>query len=150
MAPTFIRHWHGLVVGEPPVFRCVLIVDDNDFYAQCLSADLAERGAICERAHSAAEGMHMLDVGIDRYDAVVTDISMETELAGLKVLRHARRIGFGGQVACATTALDARWAFTLNRFFLGVVYRADYLIPKRPMARDNEVLWIPRRSSKAP
>ncbi|AOV18239.1 hypothetical protein BJI67_15265 [Acidihalobacter aeolianus] len=142
MSTTPIRRWHGLAVGESPAFRHVLVVDDNDFYAERLSADLAARGATCERACSAAEGMAMLDAGRERYDAVVTDISMETELAGLKVLRHARRIGFRGQVASATTALDARWAFTLNRFFLGVVYRADYLIPKRPIARDGEVLWI--------
>lgn len=142
MSTNSIRCWHGLAVGDSPSFRHVLVVDDNDFYAERLMADLASRGATCERAHSAAEGMQRLDTEAHRFDAVVTDISMETELAGLKVLRHARRIGFQGPVACATTALDARWAFTLNRYILGRLYRADYLIPKRPIVRDHQVLWI--------
>lgn len=142
MSTNSIRRWHGLAVGDSPIFRHVLVVDDNDFYAERLMADLASRGATCERAHNAAEGMGLLDADALRYDAVITDISMETELAGLKVLRHARRIGFRGPVACATTALDARWAFMLNRYILGRLYRADFLIPKRPIVLENQVLWI--------
>lgn len=142
MNPISIQRWHGLEVSESPVFRRVLVVDDNDYYAEQLTADLVSRGALCERACSASEGIAMLSQDSDRFDAVITDISMETELAGLKVLRHARRIAFAGQVGTATTALDARWAFTLNRFFLGVVYQADYLIPKRPITQKGEVLWI--------
>lgn len=142
MTPITVQRWHGLKVTEAPVFRRVLVVDDNDYYAEQLMADLASRGAICERACSASEGIAMLNEDGSRFDAVITDISMETELAGLRVLRHARRIAFAGQVGTATTALDARWAFTLNRFFLGMVYQADYLIPKRPITQKGEVLWI--------
>jgi len=142
MTPISVQRWHGLKVTESPVFKRVLVVDDNDYYAEQLMADLVSRGAVCERAHSASEGIAMLNEDAARFDAVITDISMETELAGLRVLRHVRRIAFAGQVGTATTALDARWAFTLNRFFLGVIYQADYLIPKRPITQKGEVLWI--------
>jgi DNA-binding LytR/AlgR family response regulator len=136
------RRWFGLAVGDSPAFKRVLVVDDNDFYAEQLTTDLAARGAQVERACNAAEGMDLLERRGADFDAVVTDISMETELAGLKVLRKARRCGFRGRVATATTGLDSWWGFTINRFVLGVMYRSDYLIPKKPIVDDGHVLWI--------
>ncbi|APZ42007.1 response regulator [Acidihalobacter ferrooxydans] len=134
--------WFGLAVGQSPAFKHVLVVDDNDFYAQRLTADLTARGAQVQRARTAAEGMALLERHGADFDAVVTDISMETELAGLKVLRKARRCNFRGRVATATTALDSRVGFTVNRFVLGVLHRSDYLIPKKPIDKDGHVLWL--------
>ncbi len=136
------QHWYGSNVGASPTFERVLIVDDSNFYAEHLTADLAARGAHIERARNAGEGIRLLENRGVEFDAVITDISMETELAGLRVLRKARRCSFRGLVATATTGLDHGWSFTLNRFVLGILYQSDFLIPKRPIDENGHVLWI--------
>ncbi len=121
----------------------VLIVDDNDRYAEVLTADLESRGATVLRAYNAAEGVELLRQKGAELDGVVTDISMETQISGLKVLRMARKIrDFTGTVTCATTGLDTPISFFLNQFFLGKLYRCDFIIPKRPIKKEKKVIWI--------
>lgn len=137
--------WFGVATSEPPVFRHVLIVDDNEFYAAQLTADLVARGAHVVHRANAADGMAELEARGHEFDAVISDIAMETELAGLNVLHKARRCGFRGHLASATTGLDTWWGFALNRLILGGLYRCNYLIPKRPIRSTGSVYWIPAR-----
>lgn len=134
--------WYGRIVGSSPTFRKALVIDDNDFYANHLTNDLESRGAIVTRAETAKEGIEILLNEGECYDGLITDISMETELAGLRVLKAARQCRFSGKVATATTGLDYAWSFFLNRFFLGRMYHSDFLIPKRPIDEWGHVLWI--------
>ncbi len=121
----------------------VLLVDDNDSYADAITQDLENRGASVIRARSAAEGISVLRERANELDGVVSDISMETQISGLKVLRTARRVrDFHGTVTCATTGLDTPVSFFLNRFILGKLYRSDFIIPKRPIRREKKVIWI--------
>lgn len=132
----------GCRAVEPPPFQHVLVVDDNRFYAEVLSKDLRSREAIVERAASAEEGLAILADHGTRFDALVTDISMENELAGLRLLRLRRRGGFDGKVAVSSTALDSRFGMFVNRWILISLYRADYLIPKRPIRNERAVQWL--------
>ncbi len=133
---------------QPPEMKRVLLVDDNDRYAAAIIANLEKhREVTVERATTARQGIEMLRSGLDRYDGLVTDISMEHQISGLSVLIAARRLKFKGLVIVATTGLDTPVAFALNRFLLGFVFGSNYLIPKRPIKRDGTVLWIPVRET---
>lgn len=145
MNTNFQNNWYGVRACEPPSFGRALIVDDNDFYAERVASWLGARGAHTERVASAAAAMRLLARQGAKFDLVVTDISMETELAGLKVLRYVRCCGFEGRVATSTTGLDSWWGFGINRIVLGVFYRSDYLIPKKPIADHDRLLWLQMR-----
>jgi CheY-like chemotaxis protein len=135
---------------QPGSLRRVLLVDDNDRYAEAITADLIKRGVEeVVRAVNAKEGIELLRLSGEEFDGVVSDISMEHQISGLKVLRVARKIHKGSayhdkplMVACATTGLDTPVGFAINNFLLGKIFRCDYLIPKRPIKRDGKIIWI--------
>jgi CheY-like chemotaxis protein len=130
-------------VVEAPRMARVLVVDDNDTYAERIANFLKAHGTEeTVRAHNAAEGIEILGAQGDRLDGVVTDISMERELAGLSVLAYARDHGFRGHVATASTAFDRRLGFFINRFILGGWYKSEFLIPKKPIIERDEHLWV--------
>jgi len=136
-------------VGNGPqqgTIRRVLLADDNDRYAEALTRDLRKRGAQeVIRVFDAASAVEKLRTEGDTIDTVVTDISMETQVSGLQVLRAARHGHPGRLVVVATTGLDTHLGFLFNRFFLGRLYKCDYLIPKKPIKQDGRVFWVPGR-----
>lgn len=139
--------WHGVSAVSPPEMQHVLLVDDNDFYAGKLTRSLqSHSNAKVTRVISAQAAIALLQVHPDIYDGVVTDMSMETELAGLKVLAFCKKIQFSGTVAVATTALDTAWAFFINQW-LFAWYGADYLIPKRFIKKRQGVIWLPSKKN---
>ncbi|HQM40485.1 MAG TPA: hypothetical protein PLV86_01840 [Candidatus Fermentibacter daniensis] len=128
--------------GRPPAMKRVLLVDDNDRYASAISGDLESRGAEVVRVRSAAEGVSMIEQQGDSFDGIVTDITIETQTSGLRVLQAALRTGFEGTVATASTGLDTWIGYFVNRFLLGTVYGCRYLIPKRLIKQRERVVWI--------
>ena len=66
----------------------VLIVDDEQDHAETMGEALRRQGHVCTTVHSAAEAEDELRFG--GFDVIVTDLAMETEHAGLDVLRAAR------------------------------------------------------------
>ncbi len=68
--------------------RRVLLVDDDQPVLFTLKAVLEMNGFVVDAAASAAEARAKLEAG--EYDVVITDIRMETEDAGMDVLRLAR------------------------------------------------------------
>lgn len=127
----------------------VLLADDNDRYAAALTADLHKRGVDeVIRVFDARTAVEKLREEGDGIDAVVTDISMESQISGLKVLRAARKGHPERVVVCATTGLDSRIGYWFNRFLLGRLYQCDYLIPKRPIKQDGHIFWIPGQRVK--
>ena len=128
--------------GRPPVLRRVLLVDDNDRYASAITGDLESRGAEVVRVRSAGEGVAMLAGRGMEFDGIVTDITIETQISGLRVLAAARRMHFAGGTATASTGLDTGIGFLFNRFLLGSIYGCRYLIPKRLIKRRRKVAWI--------
>lgn len=136
--------YHGRRAAPTPHLGRVLVVDDNDHYGSALAAHAEDHDATeVLRARSAAEGIEMLGPDCRGYDTVITDISMERELAGLSVIAHANRCRFGGVLATATTALDRWYGFRFNQVVFGFIHRTDFMIPKRPIRREGRVLWIP-------
>lgn len=141
--PTEKKLFYGFKINTPPAFKRVLIIDDNPHYADRIEADILKRSdAEIVKAVSAAGGMAIMDAEHDKFDAIVTDMSMESEYAGMRVLRHARKIGYKGHLCVATTALD----YWYGLFTTGLVFRyyfgADYMIPKRPINHEEKVYWL--------
>lgn len=128
--------------GRPPALKRVLLVDDNDRYASAITRDLESRGAEVVRVRSAGEGVAMLAGRSREFDGIVTDITMETQISGLRVLSAARRMRFAGITATASTGLDSGIGFLINRFLLGSLYGCRYLIPKRLIKKRKSVAWI--------
>ncbi|MBD3368977.1 response regulator [Candidatus Fermentibacteria bacterium] len=126
----------------PPRVDSVLLVDDNDRYAEVIRAHLERRGAMVERARSAREGLLVLEKRAGSFQCLITDITMETQLSGLRILRKARGLGFSGMKVTTSTGLDTRIGYLVNRFVLGILYGCDYLIPKKPIKRRGKVAWI--------
>lgn len=123
----------------------VLVVDDNDRYAEAISEDLQSRGvevANIVRTVNAEDGVNLLRSDGDTFDLVVSDISMEGQISGLRVLRCAKKDHKHLTLACATTGLDTRVGYAFNYIVLGKLYRCDYLIPKRPIKREGVVKWL--------
>jgi hypothetical protein len=128
-------------VVRPPEFERVLLVDDNDRYAAAITGDLLSRGAEVVRMRSAAAGVEAIRAS-GGFDCIVTDITMETQISGLRVLTAARRTGFRGALVTASTGLDTWPGFVFNRFVLGTLFGCHYLIPKRLIKRRRKVAWI--------
>lgn len=127
----------------PPKYPTVLIVDDNDFYAEAIQNDLQTRGSeTFTRAKTAAEGIAIIDEHGQEFDLVVTDISMESEYAGVKVLAHLKKLQLPGDYAVATTALNYWFGFYPIGAFYKHAMHVDYMIPKRPIRQDSKVLWV--------
>lgn len=142
-ANTDKKSFYGFKVQTPPVFKRVLIVDDNPHYAKRIEADILSRGdAEIVKAENAAEGIALMDKAHNTFDAIVTDMSMETEYAGTRIMRHAKKIGFNGRLCVATTALDYWYGLYTTGLVFRYFYGADYMIPKRPINREEKVYWL--------
>lgn len=128
--------------GRPPALKRVLLVDDNDRYATAITRDLESRGAEVVRVRSAVEGVALLAGRSMDFDGIVMDITMETQISGLRVLSAAKRMRFAGVTATASTGLDTGIGFLFNRFLLGSIYGCRYLIPKRLIKKRKKVAWI--------
>jgi CheY-like chemotaxis protein len=134
--------WYGAPAYNPPKMSYVLVVDDNDFYADKISAQLASIGAVTVRARTATEGIEILSNNFEKFDGVVSDICMESEFAGLRVLKYCRDNNFKGTVAVATTALDMWIGFKLIGPIYKYIYKCHFMIPKRPIINDDVILWL--------
>src|SRR5947209_15734420 len=68
----------------------MLIVDDEESITRTMQLMFEERGFNVNTACSCADALRALGNG-HRYDAVITDLNMETEDVGLEVARVAKR-----------------------------------------------------------
>ena len=113
--------------------RPALIVDDNDTYTRMLLSHLEPLGFNFERAESAADGLETLKKqGASHYDFIVTDITMEGQTAGLKLIRQIRRHGYEGVLMVASTGFNSPFVLHLCRPFLAL-WGVDLLVPKEPL-----------------
>lgn len=120
----------------------LLLVDDNDHYASLLTDYFAPRGFALERAYSAKQGLERYTTQApDYYAAVITDITMETRLAGFWLVRQLRKAGYTGTMMIASTAFNEIPIIDLHRaFYLG--QGIQFLIPKREL-RQGKPLFYP-------
>lgn len=108
----------------------LLIVDDNDKYARILDEYYQKLGYSVDRAVDGEGGYRAVkEKGLDHYQVIVTDITMETQMAGITMLKRLSREGYRGMVVVASTGFDVPLARPLTRIFLGGI-GIDYLVPK--------------------
>jgi len=80
--------------------RRILLVDDDLAVLLTLKAVLELHGFEVETAASTPEAFSRLEAGV--YDMVISDLRMETEEAGLEVIRSARRQSYEPATALLT------------------------------------------------
>lgn len=120
-------------------FASVLIIDDNRFYASALMEFFQAQGSVCRWQTSAQSGIQMLQEA--DFSCIVTDMSMETETAGMQVLRFCQRQRVSAVKIVATTALNRCWTLP----FLAKYYAwhgAHYLLPKAPIRAAGQFLFL--------
>ncbi len=116
-----------------------LMIDDNDDYARLLQEHLEPRGYKFDRAWSAREGLEtLLKTGVEKYTLIVTDITMENQTAGLRLIRKIRRNGYRGVLIVASTGFNIPFVLRLSRPFL-TIWGVDVLIPKEPLKQGKLV-----------
>jgi CheY-like chemotaxis protein len=93
--------------------RRILIVDDDLAVLLTLKAVLELHGFEVETAASSAEAFARMESSI--YQMVISDLRMETEEAGLEVIRTARRQPYDPAIALLTAYPPAEGDFDRNR-----------------------------------
>lgn len=120
--------------------RNVLIVDDNDRYANNLISYFEQKGNKTIRAISAYEGWEKFTQF--EFNAVITDITMETQTSGLWLARKIYKSGFNGDIIVATTGFDVPGVMFFSKYFLPMFAGIGFMIPKVPLKK-GEVIFYP-------
>lgn len=84
--------------------RSILLVDDEPAILLPMRAILEQRGFSVETASSASEAGQKLQART--FDLVITDMKMETDLAGFTVVRAARQQQLSPVIAIITAYAD--------------------------------------------
>ncbi len=121
----------------------LLIVDDNDRYARLMEGFFSQKKSyLIDRANCAQAALSIFaERGYAYYDILVTDITMETQLIGLSMVRELNHRGFRGTTIVASTGFDFPGMITLSCFFLRFL-RVHYIVPKKTVI-DNNILFYP-------
>lgn len=128
----------------------LLLVDDNDRYAAILNEYFANLGYSIERAVDGQEGFQFFqDKGKDYYPVIVTDITMESQMAGIHMLRKIHNAGYNGTVVVASTGFDFPGATTLTRLLLSGI-GIDFLIPKTSVLKKDPIFYSMKLFDFAP
>lgn len=88
--------------GVSAGFARVLLADDNPASRLTLQTVLEKVGYQVDTAASAAEAVDLMDTG--EYALVLSDLSMESPEAGLKVIEHARMKSYHPATALVTAS----------------------------------------------
>ncbi len=89
--------------------RRILLVDDDLAVLLTLKAVLELHGFEVDTASNTAEAISQMDSAV--YQMVITDLRMESENAGMEVIRHARQKSYAPATALLTAypPLNGRW-----------------------------------------
>ncbi|PJZ50225.1 response regulator [Leptospira saintgironsiae] len=120
----------------------VLVVDDNDRYANNLKTYLQENGCEVLRAIDASQGWDLYLANKHKLKAIITDITMETQTSGLWMIRKIYQDGFDGIKVIATTGFDVSGVMAISKYFLPWFAGVEYMVPKVPLKK-GEVILLP-------
>lgn len=109
----------------------VLIVDDNDKYAQALEVYFHSKNIQTDRARTAQEGYEMFRQ--KNYTTVITDVTMETQTSGLWFARRIYKEGFKGRIIIASTGFDVLGVMFIGKYLLPFFAGVGWMIPKVPL-----------------
>ncbi len=127
----------------------LLLVDDNDKYASILGEYFKKFNFSIDRVYSANEGIERLQkVGISYYSMVVTDITMEGQLAGLRLISYLHKAAYKGMMMVASTGFDVFPGMQISQLYFGAK-GVSYLIPKKSVLR-KDFLFYPARLFSRP
>ncbi len=119
----------------------LLLVDDNDKYAEKIKNYFSKTYEI-HRAYNGKSALELLEKnGINFYNLILTDITMESQLAGIHFLKKARKMGYNGKIIIASTGFNYSIALNFAALFLNSL-KVDYLIPKNSVL-NNEITFYP-------
>jgi len=125
----------------PDAMKRLLLVDDNDKYARLLTAHFEPLGYEIERAYTAEEGWRIYQERDPEHFAVlVTDITMESQLAGVGMIRKIKRAGFPGTIVVANTGFDVPGGMAFSRLFF-TPYGVHYLVPKTTVLKEAPLFY---------
>lgn len=123
----------------------VLIVDDNDKYADALKKFFDEKNIESVRALNSIEGWEKFKA--ENFHTIITDITMETRLSGLFLARKIFKSKFEGNILIATTGFDFPFVMRFSKFFLPIFAGVHFMIPKVPLKK-GEVIFYPTTLKK--
>lgn len=126
----------------------ILVVDDNDRYANNLIEYLKTLGCETIRAIDAAQGWSMYRANKNLLKAVITDITMETQTSGLWMIRNIHKDGFPGIKVIATTGFDVAGVMAISKYLLPWFAGIEYMVPKVPL-KAGKVLLLPTKLGSA-
>lgn len=118
----------------------VLIVDDNDRYANNLKIYFDSLKISNDRAVDAKAGWELFQKNSD-YDMVVSDITMETQTSGLWLMRRIYKSGYKGILSIASTGFDVWGVMGFSKYFLVWFCGLHWMIPKVPL-KNGTVEWV--------
>jgi hypothetical protein len=109
----------------------LLLVDDRAKYSQIITDYFQRREYLVDHAGSATEGKQTLrKKGLGYYRVVVTDITMEHQLAGIFLIFFLHKNKYSGTVVMASTGFDNFFGMFFSKLFMGL-FGVHYLIPKQ-------------------
>jgi len=127
----------------------LLLVDDNEKYAAILTEYFLNYSFQIDRAANAAEGLALYRKnGASYYSVIVTDITMESQLAGIFMIRKIHEEGFRGTSVIASTGFDFPTGIFFSRLLLKG-FGVDYLVPKTTVLK-KEFLFYPVKGKETP
>ena len=126
----------------------LLLVDDRSKYTRIITSFFSKIGYTVDCAVSAREGILMLgQKGPDHYRVVVTDITMEHQLAGFSVILFLLKRRFSGTVVMASTGFDVFLGMFFSKLFMGIL-GVHYLVPKTTILKGDFDFYPPRLGSR--
>ncbi|MDF3821421.1 response regulator [Leptospira sp. 96542] len=126
--------------------KSVLIVDDNDRYANNLIIYFNKKNIKTDRAVDATSGWELFQKN-SKYDIIVSDVTMETQTSGLWMMRKIHKSGYKGVMAIASTGFDVFGVMGFSAWFLPWFCGLDWMIPKVPL-KQGLVEWNPTKRIK--
>ncbi|EPG72828.1 response regulator receiver domain protein [Leptospira fainei serovar Hurstbridge str. BUT 6] len=120
----------------------ILVVDDNDRYADNLIIYLENLKCEVLRAKDAAQGWELYTKHKAELSCVITDITMETQTSGLWLIRRIHKDGFTGIKVIATTGFDVFGVMAISRLVLPSFAGISFMVPKVPL-KAGKVLMLP-------
>ena len=127
----------------------LLVVDDNQRYSKLLDEFFTKHSYKVEHADTGESGLAAIESkGLDYYRVLVTDITMENQIAGLLMLRKLKQKDYHGTVVVASTGFDVPGVTTLSRMSL-FLFGVHYIIPKASVL-NKAPIFFPMGFSKGP
>ena len=123
----------------------ILIVDDNDRYANNSKSFFDKRKIETLRANDAKEGWELFQK--ENFHTVISDITMETQTSGLFLIRDIYKSGYKGNIIIATTGFDYPGVMLISKFLLPAFGGVGWMVPKVPLKR-GEVVFVPTNLKK--